>query len=669
MFCKKCGKEIRQEAVFCPNCGAPVSRFNLTGKIFCKHCGKEITYSQKSGEQPSEKNEKKRKIGWKRVLIIAGVAVAAAVVCFLTYIPQNQPEEAEVVANSSDMETILDSEEGVDTNVHSPTPELAETVEQYQGTINEAFYLDLDKLIMIELNNGERHYINLDGTCASDTVTLQSQYFSQRSVDNFVNIYDEEISFSSDKSALYSYGGGVTSTPEGDVIWVQTETSDLNGTVNTLTAYDEFQSQIFQIDSNDPIFTEPGHSKDDLKDSIGYNCNGVSYCGGRIFCVADILINIDTGEKFENYGENFSSGYGISIHGIRDVHGNFVIDATTSPAFRRIVNEGSDFTQFQDGLFYVSDLKGFYDINLNCVLNLSQYNITSDSLRFQDNLCAVELKNPDGDALYGLIDKQGNWVFGPSDDTDLPIFYPYDGRISASKVLFGGSITTGKIYDLKDQIFTAIPLYHPYAEDIALLGGYCYYLESGELKCYDIEQEMECEFPSEEKLSERIEEFSDICSATIETGDTTAAASSGISAGSEPAPVIVHPEDSPTEQISVQYGLTAPASDFLFPHSSDQILTQEQLDSMIDPDVEVMRSRSQMAINEILARYGYPFGTSTRTAREAKDHFLGLEWYEQAKSQCSYEDPNALIADMNDVEQTNIDLINEWQIEQNIPPL
>ena len=42
MFCKKCGKEVRQEAVFCPNCGAPVSRFNLTGKIFCKHCGARI---------------------------------------------------------------------------------------------------------------------------------------------------------------------------------------------------------------------------------------------------------------------------------------------------------------------------------------------------------------------------------------------------------------------------------------------------------------------------------------------------------------------------------------------------------------------------------------------------------------------------------------------------
>lgn len=663
-YCTNCGKPIKDEVGYCPYCGKAVAE-NKSNPV----PKQQNYYPQRNGSQPLEKMRKKRKIGRKGALIIAAVATSIAVSGSLIYISMNQPEDAGTVASSSDTETIPDSKEEKDTHVHSTVSEPAETVEQYQGTIDEAFYLDLDKLIMIELNNGERHYINLDGTCASDSVTLQSQYFCQRSVDDFVNIYDEEISFSSDKGALYSYGGGVTSTPEGDVIWVQTETSDLNGTVNTLTAYDEFQNVIFQIDSNDPIFTEPGHSKDDLKDSVGYNCNGVSYCGGRIFCVADILINIDTGEKFENYGENFSSGYGISIHGIRDVHGNFVIDAAKSPAFRQIVNEGSDFTQFQDGLFYVSDLKRFYDINLNCVLDLSQYKITSDSLQFQDNLCAVELKNPDGDALYGLIDKQGNWVFGPSDDTDLPIFYPYDGRISASKVLFGSSVTAGKTYDLKDQMFTEIPLYHPYAEDIALLGGYCYYLESGELKCYDIEQEMECEFPSEEKLSERIEEFSDICSATIETGETAEASSSGISAGSEPAPVIVQPEDPPAEQISVQYGLIAPASDFLFPHSSDQILTQEQLDSMIDPDVEVMRSRSQMAINEMLARYGFPFGTSTRTAREAKDHFSGLEWYEQAKSQCPYEDPNALIANMNDVERTNIDLINEWQIEQNIPPL
>ena len=547
-YCTNCGKAVKDEAGYCPYCGKAVAEHKTSPAQ-----KQQNHFSQRNESRSCGEMRGKRKIGWKGALIIAGVAAAAAAAGFLIYLSKNQPKDAGTAASSFNTETTPDSEEGKDTYAHSTASEPAETVEQYQGMISEAFYLDLDKLIMIELNNGERHYINLDGTCASDSITLQSQYFCQRSVDDFVNIYDEEISFSSDKGALYSYDG-ITSTPEGDVIWVQTETSDLNGTVNTLTAYDEFQNVIFQMDSNDPIFSEPGRSKDDLKNSVGYNCNGVSYCGGRIFCVADILINIDTGEKFENYGENFSSGYGISIHGIRDVHGNFVIDAATSPAFRQIVNEDSGFTQFQDGLFYVSNSKRFYDINLNCVLDLSQYNITSDSLRFQDNLCAVELRNPDGDALYGLIDKQGNWVFGPSDDTDLPIFYPYDGRVSASKVLFGGTLTTGKIYDLKDQTFAAIPLYHPYAEDIALLGGYCYYLESGELKCYDIEQETECEFPSEEKLSERTGEFSDICSATIEVGEMAAASSSGISAGSEPAPVIVRPEDSSAEQISVHTG-------------------------------------------------------------------------------------------------------------------
>ncbi len=123
------------------------------------------------------------------------------------------------------------------------------------------------------------------------------------------------------------------------------------------------------------------------------------------------------------------------------------------------------------------------------------------------------------------------------------------------------------------------------------------------------------------------------------------------------------PTQAPTvEYVAVKYGLQAPASDFMFPYSSERLLTQAELDSMVDGSVEVMHSRSQLAINEILARYGYSFNPDgSDTSREIYNRVAGKDWYQQAQQQCGYSDPNSLIADMNSVEKENIDMVNEWQ--------
>lgn len=116
------------------------------------------------------------------------------------------------------------------------------------------------------------------------------------------------------------------------------------------------------------------------------------------------------------------------------------------------------------------------------------------------------------------------------------------------------------------------------------------------------------------------------------------------------------------EYVAVKYGLQAPATDFMFPYSSERLLTQAELDSMADASVEVMHSRSQLAINEILARYGYSFDPNkSDTARDIYNRVAGKDWYQQAQQQCGYSNANSLIADMNSVEKDNIDLINEWQ--------
>lgn len=119
----------------------------------------------------------------------------------------------------------------------------------------------------------------------------------------------------------------------------------------------------------------------------------------------------------------------------------------------------------------------------------------------------------------------------------------------------------------------------------------------------------------------------------------------------------------PVQEIAIHNGLAAEASDFMFPYSSQQVLTDQELDTMEAPTIEEMHSNSQMAINEILARYGYTFGTSSDTGRAAAEKFSGKDWYEEARARCTYTDPNSLIADMNEVEKTNIDRINAWQKE------
>ena len=116
------------------------------------------------------------------------------------------------------------------------------------------------------------------------------------------------------------------------------------------------------------------------------------------------------------------------------------------------------------------------------------------------------------------------------------------------------------------------------------------------------------------------------------------------------------------EYVAVKYGLSAPVTDFQFPYSSERLLTQVELDSMESDSIDVMHSKSQLAINEILARYGYTFNPNkSDTAREIYDRMAGKDWYIQAQAQCGYSSANALIADMNSIEKQNIDLINQWQ--------
>ena len=133
-------------------------------------------------------------------------------------------------------------------------------------------------------------------------------------------------------------------------------------------------------------------------------------------------------------------------------------------------------------------------------------------------------------------------------------------------------------------------------------------------------------------------------------------------------------EISEEELVKTAYaGILAPASDFLFPYSSTSYLSNSELNEVMESDDRyVMRSLSQRAINEIFARYGYTFRGTSKTSQEAKNLFEGKDWYEEARKRCVVQpgEQDKLLNDyFNDYERSNIEAINQWQIEHNVPDL
>ena len=140
------------------------------------------------------------------------------------------------------------------------------------------------------------------------------------------------------------------------------------------------------------------------------------------------------------------------------------------------------------------------------------------------------------------------------------------------------------------------------------------------------------------------------------------------------APVTVTPDNQYEEMISTAYdGILAPASDFLFPNSSQEYLSYEKLNQIMESsDKYAMRSISQRAINEIYARYGYTFHGETTTSREAINLFSGKDWYEKCRIEYNKNplEQDVLLNDVfNDAERANVYLIWDWQENHELPPL
>ena len=128
-------------------------------------------------------------------------------------------------------------------------------------------------------------------------------------------------------------------------------------------------------------------------------------------------------------------------------------------------------------------------------------------------------------------------------------------------------------------------------------------------------------------------------------------------------PAVVIPE-----VITVYGGIQANAADFLFPESSSEYLTTARMNAVMESsDSNMMHKLSQLAINEILARYGFPFTSSSQTAQDARDQFEDKGWYQSVRRICPSNQWDVLRASyMNSYERANFDALNQWQKDHGV---
>lgn len=116
-------------------------------------------------------------------------------------------------------------------------------------------------------------------------------------------------------------------------------------------------------------------------------------------------------------------------------------------------------------------------------------------------------------------------------------------------------------------------------------------------------------------------------------------------------------------------GLSADRDDFIFPDSSSRYLSYSDLSYILSYEKHDKEIETQMIINEIFARYGYTFTSSSASANAIRNKLGNKSWYIQAQNACPVGpgDQQSLIDNyMNAYEKANIKLINKWQ-KENIP--
>ena len=247
---------------------------------------------------------------------------------------------------------------------------------------------------------------------------------------------------------------------------------------------------IFSTEDN--VFKENNIDVTYLKDTdtkLSYVNDKMMYLSNKY--KKSYFINLDTKEVFEdkfgshgNYIDGYISYNGNAGCGIVDKHGNNILNVNKVPKLQCL---------YSKGVYFNCTDKKFYNINGECVIDLSQYNIDNPynysgsydgkvtGYVFDEyGFCKITVINPSGKKYYGLIDITGKWVIELQDKE-----FTYCKAVGENMILMQIG-TYYKVYDLKNKKYIG--------EDIDFKNrdtaqNFCnnklVYVDEGKLKIYD----------------------------------------------------------------------------------------------------------------------------------------------------------------------------------------
>ncbi len=231
----------------------------------------------------------------------------------------------------------------------------------------------------------------------------------------------------------------------GTILWSVKQEDAIEGSKTILTAWDTTDGSVrFQCDTTQPEFVEVNSNPAALYEKMTGGFNNIIYEGGGTYLIknagylGNVEVNIYAGsdEAPEKYNLAVSGGHGTIMYiAVRD--GNL----ESFPEWENIASKRSCYPVLHEGLIFMSAWRnevngaeypaGFYDIHLNRVIDLSEYDVRpiseNSEPRFMNGYAVLQLRNPDGVLFWGVMDKNGNWTSQPQKGTIKYVFPTADG--------------------------------------------------------------------------------------------------------------------------------------------------------------------------------------------------------------------------------------------------
>lgn len=237
------------------------------------------------------------------------------------------------------------------------------------------------------------------------------------------------------------------------ILWTVRREDSILGTKVVFTAWvkDEATSSLkvyFQFDTSQEEFE--GMNADDIYKTMTENSGRFTYSGNGVYRIKPLSysdrivfesVYKGTSEASSKYFLEYSGGHGTILYlSVRNAN------LETLPGWNNIMSHRSGYPQMREGLIFMDAQTneanaryypaGFYDVNLNCVIDLSQYDIVPISYNdpcFMNGYAVLQMRNPDGVPFWGVLKKDGTWSAEPQKGTVRYVFPTADGVLISTR--------------------------------------------------------------------------------------------------------------------------------------------------------------------------------------------------------------------------------------------